>query len=99
MDDVRRLLTSFADYSRDEALAQLEVQLSTLNHWRAGTAADVAALKEQAERIVETNQRLALLVRLLIAKGVFSAEEYAGLISNVRTQAPDATAKSEPPVT
>jgi hypothetical protein len=41
-------------------------------------------LKELAEENVELKLRLGLLVRLLIAKGVITAQEYAGLIADTR---------------
>ncbi len=46
---------------------------------------DARKLKELAEENLELKLRFGLLVRLLIAKGVFSAEEFAGLIAAARS--------------
>lgn len=45
---------------------------------------DLRKVKELAEENVELKLRLGLLVRLLISKGVISAEEYAALIAGAR---------------
>jgi hypothetical protein len=44
-------------------------------------------MKELAEENLELKLRLGLLVRLLIAKGVITAQEYAGLIAETRSRA------------
>ena len=49
-------------------------------HW------DFRKVKELAEENMDLKLRLGLLVRLLIAKGVFTAEEYATLIANARAK-------------
>jgi hypothetical protein len=49
------------------------------------TAWDPRKFKELAEENLELKLRVGLLVRLLIAKGVFSAEEYANLIAAARS--------------
>jgi hypothetical protein len=41
-------------------------------------------MRKVVEENTELKLRLALLVRLLIAKGVFTAEEFAGLIAAAR---------------
>jgi hypothetical protein len=53
---------------------------------REGDAAvwDSRKVKELAEENLDLKLRLGLLVRLLIAKGVFTAEEYAGLIAGTK---------------
>ncbi len=43
-------------------------------------------LRKLVEENAELKLRLALLVRLLIAKGVFTAEEFAGLIAAGRRE-------------
>jgi hypothetical protein len=64
---------------------ELHAQLDRLqleheqNHY--GTSRDV---KKLAAENLELKLRLGLLVRLLIAKGVFTAEELAKLIADVR---------------
>jgi len=47
-------------------------------------APDVQKIKKLAEDNVELKLRLGLLVRLLISKGLITAEEYAGLLNGVR---------------
>jgi hypothetical protein len=51
---------------------------------RNATNWDVSKIKELAQENMELKLRLGLLVRLLISKGVISAEEYAGLIAQSR---------------
>jgi hypothetical protein len=45
---------------------------------------DIRHIREVADELLELQLRHGLLVRLLIAKGVISAEEYAGLIAAAR---------------
>jgi hypothetical protein len=47
---------------------------------------DLRQMKEMAEELAELELRHGLLVRLLIARGVISAEEYAGLITAARAK-------------
>jgi hypothetical protein len=47
---------------------------------------DLRKIREVADDLMELELRHGLLVRLLIAKGVISAEEYAGLIAAARTK-------------
>jgi hypothetical protein len=49
---------------------------------------DPRKFKELAEENLELKLRVGLLVRLLIAKGVFSAEEYATLLAAARSNKP-----------
>jgi hypothetical protein len=58
-----------------EQLEQLRSQHDLAN-W------DLPKLKDVAAENLELRLRLGLLVRLLITKGVFSAEEYASLIAS-----------------
>ena len=44
-------------------------------------------MKELGEENLELKLRLGLLVRLLITKGVITAQEYAGLIAEIRPRA------------
>jgi hypothetical protein len=43
-------------------------------------------IRELAERVLDLHLRLGVLVRLLIAKGVIRAEEFAPLIADSRTK-------------
>jgi hypothetical protein len=61
-------------------------------HW------DFAKVKQLAQENLDLKLRLGLLVRLLIAKGVFTAEEYAKLVADaqarkvaIKTASPPAT--------
>jgi len=45
---------------------------------------DVRKVRDLAEESLELHVRLGLLVRLLIAKGVITAEEYASLIAEAQ---------------
>lgn len=53
-------------------------------------AGGVRKLKDLAEENLELKLRLGLLVRLLITKGVFTAQEYAALISEARPKSKSA---------
>jgi hypothetical protein len=59
-----------------EKLNRLEVEKDT-----AGSEA-----RKVVEENLEVKLRLSLLVRLLIAKGVFTAEEFAGLLAAARAK-------------
>jgi hypothetical protein len=47
---------------------------------------DQPKAKQLAEENIELKLRLGLLVRLLISKGVITAQDYAALISQARTK-------------
>jgi hypothetical protein len=49
---------------------------------------DPRKFRELVEENLELKLRVGILVRLLIAKGVFSAEEYAQLIAAARSEQP-----------
>lgn len=49
---------------------------------------DIRKIREVADELLELEVRHGLLVRLLITKGVISAEEYAGLIAATRSRSP-----------
>ena len=55
-----------------------------INTQEVAERTDLRKVKELAEENVELKLRLGLLVRLLISKGVISAEEYASLIAGAR---------------
>jgi hypothetical protein len=50
----------------------------------AGGGSQPGQLRKLAEENLELKLRLGLLVRLLISKGVFTAQEYAALIAEAR---------------
>lgn len=71
--------------------ASQEMQLGDVRHQvdRLQTDRELAGLnvRDLAAENVELKLRLGLLVRLLVSKGVISAEEFAGLIAETRTTA------------
>jgi hypothetical protein len=77
------LLDFLWNVSQDRQLDELRGQLdrARLEHDLAGGD---RRLKELAAENLELKLRLGLLVRLLIAKGVITAQEYAGLIAETR---------------
>jgi hypothetical protein len=60
-----------------EHVAHLRIERDLMN-W------DLRKVRELADENLELKLRLGMLVRLLIAKGVITAEEYAGLINLAR---------------
>jgi hypothetical protein len=67
---------------------RLQLEYDT-THW------DILKVKELAAENLDLKRRLGLLVRLLIAKGVFSAEEYAGLLAQTRAGSQEVKTGSE----
>jgi hypothetical protein len=65
---------------------QLREELGRLRLQHDLAAGDTRQVKELAEENLELKIRLGLLVQLLIGKGVFTAEEFAGLIAQTRPQ-------------
>jgi len=55
---------------------------------------DLRKVKEIAEENLELKLRLGLLVRLLITKGVITAQEFAGLIAEARPLSKGETRKN-----
>ncbi len=53
---------------------------------------DLRNIRELADRVFELGLRHGLLVRLLISKGVITAEEYAGLIAAAHKKPAEGTA-------
>jgi len=74
----------FYDLLLQKDVNELHAQLDRLQlehdtaHW------DIRKVKDLAAENLDLKLRLGLLVRLLIAKGVFSAEEYAKLLAQTR---------------
>ena len=61
-----------------------------LTHW------DLRKVKDVAEENLELKLQLGVLIRLLIAKGVFTAQEYAERFAEARsTKAPSRQPKKE----
>ena len=50
---------------------------------------DIQKIREVADELLELELRHGLLVRLLIGKGLITAEEYAGLIAAARVKPPE----------
>ena len=70
--------------SQDQRIDEIRNQLERrdLDWERAGGGP--ARLQEMAKENLELKLRLALLIRLLISKGIFAAEEFASLIAESR---------------
>jgi hypothetical protein len=77
------LLDFLWNVSQERQLGELRAQLDRvrLQHDLAGGD---RKLKELVDENLELKLRLGLLVRLLITKGVITAEEYANLIAEAR---------------
>jgi hypothetical protein len=67
-------------------IRQLQSDLEHLRQQHDRTSWDLSKVKDLAEENLELKLRLGLLVRLLIARGVFTAEEYASLIAEAHRQ-------------
>ena len=72
------------DYFLQQDVNELHKQLDRLQVEHDQTHWDFGKVKELAAENVDLKLRLGLLVRLLIAKGVLTAEEYAKLIADAR---------------
>jgi hypothetical protein len=70
--------------SQERQLGELRQQLDRVRLERDLAGGD-RKVKELAEENVELKLRLGLLVRLLISKGVITAQEYAALIAQARS--------------
>jgi hypothetical protein len=65
-------------------IRELRSDLERLRTERDRTVWDITKVRQLADENLELKLRLGLLVRLLIAKGVINAEEYATLITQAR---------------
>jgi hypothetical protein len=74
------------DILQQQDINELRQELDRLRRQTEREFGETHRLKELAEENLELKLRLGLLVRLLIAKGVFSAEEFASLIAAARHQ-------------
>jgi hypothetical protein len=81
--------------SQERQLDELRGHLDRLrlDHDLAG--GDLRRVKDLIEENLELKLRLGLLVRLLIAKGVFTAQEYAAMIAEAhpKSSAPESRIK------
>ena len=72
------------NWDQEKQLKEIRQQVENVQTDRAIRAGDNRQL---AEENAELQLRLGLLVRLLISKGVFTAEEYANLIAQTQPKA------------
>jgi len=75
---------NFYDLLLQKDVNELHKQLDRLQLEHDQTHWDLSKVKELAAENVDLKLRLGLLVRLLIAKGVFAAEDYAKLLTDAR---------------
>jgi hypothetical protein len=71
---------------QEHQLEELRGHLDRVRLEHDQTDWDIRNVKELAAENLELKLRLGLLVRLLISKGVFSAQEFAALISQHRAK-------------
>ena len=76
----------FFDLLQERDIRELREQFDHLRLERDLDKSDTRRLMELAEENLEVKLRLAVLVRLLIAKGVITAAEYAELIAQARAR-------------
>jgi hypothetical protein len=72
------------DLGQNLAISELRDQVERARAERDRMDWDVRKVREVAEEALELHLRLAVLLRLLIAKGVITAEEYASLLTAAR---------------
>ncbi len=70
--------------AQEKEIGEVREQVERERLERDLAAWDLRKVKELAEENLELKLRLGLLVRLLISKGVISAEEYAALLAAAR---------------
>ena len=75
---------SLSDLFRQVEIDQLREEADQIRRRHAAFVPDTSHLKELADENLELRLRVALLIRLLIAKGVFTAEEFAALLAETR---------------
>jgi hypothetical protein len=78
---------SFFDFlwnlSQEQQIGELRERLDRTRLEHDLSAGDPRKMEKLVEENLELKLRLSLLVRLLISKGVITAQEYAGLIAEV----------------
>ena len=82
------LLDFLWDVSQERQIGELRANLDRMRLEQDLAAAGPQGARELAAENLELKLRLALLVRLLIAKGHITAQEYAALIAQVRSAEP-----------
>jgi hypothetical protein len=75
---------SLFDLLQQADISQLHDEVERLRRQSDGASWDNPQVRELAEENLDLKLRLGLLVRLLIAKGVFRAEEFASLLAEAR---------------
>lgn len=83
------LFDFFWNVSQERQIDEVRGRLDRLRLEHDLAGGDLRHLNELAEEHVELKRRLGLLVRLLIAKGVMTAPEYAALIAEPRPGSPN----------
>ncbi len=91
------MLIDLALFDPDLTAHQLRQDVNGLRDWRARAVDEVGAVQVLADENFALKLRLGLLVRLLISKGVITAEEYAKLIAKVRLEESKPAARSASP--
>jgi hypothetical protein len=75
------------DYVHDRQIADMRDRLDQMQTQKDLARWDAPNLKDLAQENLELKLRLGLLVRLLISKGVITAEEYAAQLASARPTA------------
>jgi hypothetical protein len=70
--------------SQERQIDELRVRVDRERLQRDSVGWDLATVKQLAEENLELKLRLGLLLRLLISKGVITAQEYAAMIAEAR---------------
>jgi hypothetical protein len=74
------------DLGQNLQFHDLQTDVAAIRRELDRSAWDERQTRELAERVLELHLRLGMLVRLLIAKGMIGAEEYASLIAASRPE-------------
>jgi hypothetical protein len=74
------------DLGQQLDIDDLQEHVERMRNERDLTNWDIRHIREVADELLEMQLRHGLLVRLLIAKGVISAEEYASLVATARVK-------------
>ena len=80
-------LDSLWNMNQDFLIDDLRLQSERNRLERDLMAGELASMKQLAEENLELKLRLGLLLRLLIAKGFLTAEEFAAMIADARKSA------------
>lgn len=77
---------SLWDLFQEKDLQDLRERMDRLQLQKDMQSWDAKRINDLAEEVIEARLRIDVLTRLLIAKGIFSAEDFAGLISQIRSR-------------